>query len=113
MTWVYPAFGSAREILLSSTGPCHAWRVSDWLRPADFGRPDPMTASEQLASARTQLEGLTDDELAGARWAIHPRDLAALREEHAEPERELGLWLLVVAAPDLEGRGPVLVWEDA
>src|SRR5690606_16002916 len=110
MTWDYPAFGSAREILLSSTGPCHAWRVSDWLRPADFGRPDPMTASDQLASARTQVEGLTDDELAGARWAIHPRDLEALRAAVGDVERTLGLWLIITADPDLEGRGPQLVW---
>lgn len=72
-----------------------------------------MTPGEQLASARAQVEGLTDDELAGARWAIHPRDLEALRAAVDEPERALGLWLIIAADPDLEGRGPQLTWEDA
>ena len=70
-----------------------------------------MPAAEQLASARAQVEGMTDAELAGARWAIHPRDLEALRGAVGDVERALGLWLIITADPDLEGRGPQLVWE--
>jgi len=72
-----------------------------------------MPAAEQLASARAQVEGLTDDELAGARWRIHPRDLAELRAAVVDVETALGLWLIITADPDLEGRGPQLVWEEA
>lgn len=72
-----------------------------------------MPAAEQLASARAQVEGLTVDELAGARWAIHPRDLEALRAAVGDVERVLGLWQIITADPDLEGRGPQLTWHDA
>lgn len=71
-----------------------------------------MPADEQLEQARAQVEGMTNDELAGARWAIHPRDLEALRAAVDDVERALGLWLIITADPDLEGRGPQLVWED-
>ena len=47
-----------------------------------------MTPEEQLASARAQVEGMTD------------------------VERALGLWQIITADPDLEGRGPQLMWED-
>lgn len=71
-----------------------------------------MPAEEQLEQARAQLDGLTSDELEGARWKIHPRDLAELRAAAVDVERALGLWLVIVADPDLEGQGPQLMWED-
>jgi hypothetical protein len=48
-----------------------------------------MPSTEQLEGIRAQVEGLTDDELAGARWAIHPRDLEALRDAVGDVERAL------------------------
>jgi len=72
-----------------------------------------MPAEEQLASARAQLQAVGVDEFGGARWKIHPRDLAELRTAIGDAERFHGLWLLITAHPDLEGQGPQLVWENA
>lgn len=87
--------------------------VGSWRPAPDYGRPEPMPAAGQLASARAQLEGLTPDELAGARWAIHPRDLAALREAVGDAEVVLGLWLIIAADPALEGQDTQLAWETS
>ncbi len=62
-----------------------------------------MPADEQLDEARAQLEVVVVEELEGARWAIHPRDLAELRRAIGDAERFHGLWFLITAHPDLEG----------
>jgi hypothetical protein len=48
----------------------------DWRPPPDYGRTEPMPAAEQLQEAHAQLDVVVLRELVGARWAIHPRDLA-------------------------------------
>lgn len=71
-----------------------------------------MPAREQLHAARAQLAGLTLEELRGAAWRLHPRDHAALLEAGVDVERTLGLRVVIVAVPSLEGLGPQLEWGE-
>lgn len=71
-----------------------------------------MPAREQLAVARAQLTGLRLEELRGAAWRLHPRDHAELLDAGVDVERALGLRVVVVADPELEGRGPQLAWGE-
>jgi hypothetical protein len=102
-----PPDGGAAPLL--STGHPGAM---DWRPPPDYGRTEPMPAAEQLQEAHAQLDVVVLRELVGARWAIHPRDLAELRRAIGDAERLHGLWFLITAHPDLEGQGPQLVWEN-
>ena len=71
-----------------------------------------MPAREQLHAARAQLAGLTLEELRGAAWRLHPRDHAALLEAGVDVVAALRLRVVIVADPDLEGRGPMLTWDE-
>lgn len=89
----------------------HTDNMSDWKRPPDFGRPDPMPAAEQLASAATQL-AWNERSLEGASWAVHPRDLEELRSVIGEATQLHELWFTIAADPELEGFGVRLIWAD-
>lgn len=85
--------------------------MSDWGRPPDFGRSDPMQATEQLESPRLQLEW-NDRDLEEATWAVHPRDLTELRTVIGYATAPHGLQFSIAADPELEGFGVRLVWAD-
>ena len=85
--------------------------MTDWKRPSDYGRPDPMPAADQLAEAALQLEWNARD-LEGATWAVHPRDLTELRRVIGDATALHGLYFTIVADPELEGFGVRLVWAD-
>lgn len=85
--------------------------MSDWKRPPDYGRPDPMPAAEQLAEAKLQIE-LNERSLEGATWAVHPRDLEELRTVIGDATALHGLFFTIAADPELEGFGVRLVWAD-
>jgi|GEM_PF-2935058 len=71
-----------------------------------------MPAAEQLREAARQVAGLTVEELQGAAWRLHPRDHAALLEAGVDVVAALRLRVVIVADPDLEGRGPMLTWDE-
>lgn len=81
--------------------------------PGPYLRPpiEPMPASEQVESARTQLEWNQRD-LEEATWAVHPVDLEELRSVIGDATSLHGLWFTVAADPELAGAGVRLVWRD-
>ncbi len=68
-----------------------------------------MTTTQQLQSVQHQLEAVSRP-LDGVTWAIHPLDLEELRTAIGDATDMASIRFTIAADPNLEGKGPRLLW---